>query len=212
MTVLAADSWPTNADLILACVELGYLRKHWRTLDPTYGKGKWWTKWRPPLFVRHDIDPEKGDGVDFRDLPHEDGSFKVVTFDPPYMAPGGRDKSTIADFNDRFGLHSTPRTPMENQESMNLGLAECVRVVENKGLVLVKCMDYINGARFFPGTHHTLTKALELDCRIIDRFEHVGRPGPQPTHTNGKPRRQVHARRNLSTLFVFQKWTKETTT
>jgi hypothetical protein len=96
---------------------------------------------------------------------------------------------------------------MDNQLLLNAGLEECIRVVENRGLVLVKCMDYISGGNFFPGTHYTLTHAFTQGCRIVDRLEHLGTPGPQPTtNLDGSPRRQVHARRNLSTLFVFQKW------
>lgn len=42
--VLAATAWKTNADLIVDCARLGYLRKEWITLDPTYGRGLWWAR------------------------------------------------------------------------------------------------------------------------------------------------------------------------
>lgn len=81
MTVLATTRWPTNADLIRDCAGLGYLRDDWRTLDPTWGRGRWWTKWRPSDLIAHDL---RLDGVDFRHLPHRDGEFDCVAFDPPY--------------------------------------------------------------------------------------------------------------------------------
>ena len=98
------------------------------------------------------------------------------------------------------------------------------------GVVLVKVKDYIWSGQFFPGTHHTLVHALTLGFTIEDRFEMFGDPGPQPLTRPvcancGYRRRktdtaclkcgeeetadllidQVHARRNLSTLFVLRR-------
>lgn len=198
--ILAAEKWTSNADLIADCAELGYLRSDWLTLDPTYGRGNWWKKWRPDQLVTHDL---KLDGVDFRRLPELDNTFDAITFDPPYVAPGGRRTSSVSDFNDRFGLHSTPATPALLQVLINEGLAEMHRVLKPKGFLLVKCKDYINGGRLFMGTHKTLTHALELGFECVDRLEHLAGTGPQPPN-----RRQVHARRNFSTLFVLSKGTR----
>lgn len=206
--VLAADTWATNALLIEDVARLGYLRATDHVLDPTHGRGVWWQKWRPDRLTAHDLDPAKApDGpADFTDLPYPDGHFDAVAFDPPYMAPGGRKTTSVGDFNDRFGLHSTPARPDTNQAQINAGITEAHRVVRRGGIVLVKCMDYVNGGALFLGTHHTLTHALEVGLVVQDRFEHVGRPGPQPSvNLDGSPRRQLHARRNLSTLFVFRR-------
>jgi hypothetical protein len=109
MVVLAATRWRTNADLIADCARLGYLDGH--VLDPTYGKGNWWTKWRPEKFTTHDLDPTKGDGVDFRALPEPDGTFDSVAFDPGYVSPGGRETSTIKEMHAAYGMADTPRNP-----------------------------------------------------------------------------------------------------
>ena len=37
--ILAIAKWSSNAALIADCARLGYLRKEWRTLEPTYGYG-----------------------------------------------------------------------------------------------------------------------------------------------------------------------------
>ena len=52
--VLAACAWPTNADLVVDLVRLGYLKPEDRVLDPTWGRGKWWTKWEPAELTKHD--------------------------------------------------------------------------------------------------------------------------------------------------------------
>lgn len=208
--VLAAATWQTNAHLIEDMARLGYLRDTDHVLDPTYGRGVWWQRWRPERLTAHDLDPTKAPNgpMDFTALNYPDGTFDAVTFDPPYMAPGGRKTTSTGDFNDRFGLHTTPARPDSNQVLINDGIAEANRVVRRGGIVLVKCMDYINGGQLWMGTHHTLTHALELGMAVVDRLEHVGRPGPQPTvNLDGSPRRQLHARRNLSTLFVLRRTT-----
>ena len=196
MTVLAAHAWPTNAELIADVAKL-YIGPDDVVMDPTYGRGNWWKTFTPARLITHDI---RQDGVDFRALPEADDTIDVVAFDPPYIAPGGRKTSTIGEFNDRFGLHETPATPIELADYIAAGVKECARVLRPRGRLLVKCKDYINGGAFFPGTHLVITAALDAGLRYEDRFEHIGRPGPQPPRD-----RQVHSRRNLSTLLVFQR-------
>ena len=193
MTVFAAASWTTNAHLIQDCHRLDYITDGDHVLDMTYGKGVWWRLWRPDGLVPHD--------TDFLDLPYLDESFDVVTFDPPYISPGGRKTSTIPDFNDRYGLKRSATTPAGVQMVINEGMALGMSKLRPGGLMLVKCMDYVSSGKLWLGTHYTLTYALNtLSMECVDRFEHVGRSRPQPGG-----RRQVHARRNLSTLLVLKK-------
>jgi tRNA G10 N-methylase Trm11 len=198
MIVLAANRWVGNAELIEDCARLGYLHKEWLTLDPTYGRGVWWKNWRPDNLVTHDL--HTLDDVDFRDLPEPDSHFDAVAYDPPYVCVGGRTTTGIPDMHDRFGLTAAPRTPADLQELINAGLDEMYRVLKPKGFLLTKCQDYISSGKLWIGTHHTLTHALGLGFTLFDRLEHIGNPRPQPPRP-----RQVHARRNLSTLFVFRK-------
>ena len=199
--VLAATAWPSNAHMVEDLARLGYLRADWRTIDPTYGRGNWWTRWRPDELTVHDLDLDldDGDGVDFRDLPEVDGAYDAAVFDPPYVCVGGRTTTGLPDMHDRYGLTDAPRTPAGVQALIDDGLAEVARVVRHRGLVLVKCQDYITSGRLWPGTHHTTTRGLELGLRLVDRLEYLTSPRPQPSG-----RRQVHARRNLSTLLVWE--------
>lgn len=200
--VMAATSWPSNADLIADCHRLDYLRDSDHVLDPTYEKGNWWKKWRPEKLTTHH---RAVDGSDFRNLPYPDGTFDAIAFDPPYVCPGGRKTSNIKKMHDAYGMNEGGcddpdfRTPTELQAIIDGGLIEMRRLVKRRGIVLVKCKDYIWSGRLWIGTHHTLTQAISLGFEPVDRLEHIGTPGPQ------SQTRQVHARRNLSTLHVLRK-------
>lgn len=217
MTVLAADTWRTNGHLIADVASL-YLDKSMRILDPTFGRGLWWTVWRPGYLAASDLYPiesrKMGEAKQWRSAPDvyrcedftslgwNDDSFDAVAFDPPYVATGGRSTTTMPEFAAAYGMTRAPRTPMENQFHNQRGLAECVRIVKPGRFILTKCQDYVSSGKLFPGTHHTLAYALDvLGLELVDRFEHVAKsPRPQPPG-----RRQVHARRNLSTLFVLRR-------
>lgn len=206
--VLAADKWVTNGDLIADCAWLGYLKPNWYTLDPTYGRGLWWSQWQPNDLVTKN---RPTDGSDFRKLDFGTSSFDAIAYDPPYMAKGGRTTSTIDEMDDRYGLEDCPPTPALLQELINDGLTEMHRIVRpctkrgaaGGGIVLVKCMSYVSGGRFWPGANHTLNHAFEVGFELVDMFQHIGKPGPQSQVT------QVHARNNYSTLYVLQKQRKK---
>lgn len=205
--ILAADRWPTNGHLIADVARL-YLEPDPFVLDPTYGRGNWWTEYRPTRLVASDLDPTKsptGVSIDFTAMPWTSGSFDAVAYDPPYVSVGGRTTSTVPGMLNAYGIDVAPTSPARVQALIDDGLRECSRVVRPGGLLLVKCMDYVSSGRLWPGTHHTLTAAFELGLELVDRLEHIGDPGPQPrVNLDGSPRRQVHARRNLSTLFVLR--------
>lgn len=196
MTVLAADRWRTNGHLIEACAQLGYLSPDDVVLDATYGRGSWWAQWQPAQLTTHDL---ALDGVDFRSLPEPDDTFDAAAFDPPYVSVGGRATTTIPAFHDRYGMAGTPKSPLALQQLINDGLTELARVVRPRGVVLAKCQDYVSSGQLWVGTHHTLTHAMGLGFSVVDRLEMLTDPRPQPPH-----RRQVHARRNYSTLFVLR--------
>jgi hypothetical protein len=84
MTVPAAHRWPTNGHLIADAAKL-HISPDAVVLDPTYGRGTWWTVFRPAHLIAHDLHL---DGVDFRALPEPDDAVDVVAFDPPYKLNG----------------------------------------------------------------------------------------------------------------------------
>jgi hypothetical protein len=167
-TVRAADRWPTNAELIEDVAAFGWLRSTDHVLDPTFGKGVWWRRWRPDRLTTH---YRAEDGTDFRHLDYPDATFAAVAYDPPYVCPGGIKTSTVQDFHDSFGMaegRDTERmfsNPAELQAVIDAGTSEMWRLVrpaetlDRGGIVLVKCQNYVWGGDLWPGAELTLRHA-----------------------------------------------------
>lgn len=192
--IMSIDKWSTNAALIADCARLGYLRKEWLTLDPTYGLGTFWNEWRPDHLTTCDLDPHKGDWTrDFTDMPWGDRSFDAVVFDPPYKLNGTPD----ATIDSRYGVD----TPTRWQDRMALckqGIRECARVLGD-GYLLVKCQDQVCSGKIRWQTTEFTEVAEFAGLGLVDRFDFLSYR-PQPSGT-----RQVTARRNSSQLLVFRR-------
>lgn len=181
-----------NADLVLRLRKLGYLRDDWRILDPTYGRGRWWSKWTPTDLVAHDL---KTDGVDFRALPHVDGEFDAITFDPPYKLNG----TPSGEMDEAYGV-DTPAGWQGRHALIRIGIDECARVLKPGGILIVKCQDQVCGGQVRWQTRVFADYAeMAHDLKLVDML-HVSSMREQPPG-----RRQEHARRNYSTALVFKK-------
>lgn len=197
MTVLAIDKYATNADLIVACAELGYLRDEWRTLDPTYGEGTFWNKWRPRYLTRTDLNADKSPdwvgGRTFTKMGWPSRYFDAVVFDPPYKLNGTPD----ATIDERYGVD----TPMRWQDRMELckaGILECARVL-GAGYLLVKCQDQVCSGKMRWQTIEFADVAASCGLGLVDRLDFLSYRA-QPANV-----RQIHARRVSSQLLVFKR-------
>lgn len=200
--VLSVVSARTNAELIEEVAKL-WIKGADRVFDATYGRGKWWTNFRPSFLYTNDIDPESPSIYhhDFRDLPEWwNNLFDVVAFDPPYIAQGGRKTSTEQEFLNRYGLQAVPKTPAALRYFIESGIASCARVLKRRGRLLVKTMDYISSGKYHSGYRSVCEDADKWGLTHVDTFIHASGTGPQPKH-----RRQVHSRRAHSYLLVFEK-------
>lgn len=191
----------SNGVLIATVARLGYLGDPDElVLDVTYGRGLWWTRYRPSNLI-------VGDG-DFRHLPQLDGSIPVVCFDPPYISTGSRETSSVDNFYDRYGLGDL-KGWRAIRSLIDDGLAECARVLAPGGYLLVKCMDYVESGHKVWNTFHVVPQAETYPLwplRLVDRFIHLTGGGPQTlTNLDGSPREQKHAREVSSMLLVFTK-------
>ncbi len=195
MTVLAARAWPSNGDLIADCFTLGYLHEDWRVLDCTYGEGVFWRKRRPTNLVTSDLKPGAQMVADFTCLPFADNTFDAVAFDAPYRLNGTPDQG----FDHRYGVE-TPTRWQDRMSLMQCGFIEAERVLAPKGYLLGKCQNQVCSGRVRWQVDIFGYIALLLGLEKVDQFEFLTNPRQQPGD-----RRQVHARRNHSTMLVFQK-------
>lgn len=206
--VPAVHAWPTNAHLIADVARLGYIGPNDRVLDTTWGrKGAWWKIHRPQHLVGIGLRPTNQlwtTGMldaDFRDLPFRDGAFDVVAFDPPYKLNG---TPALDDFDTRYGLNVGYVPWQERHKLIKRGTDECLRALARGGRLLLKCKDQVCSGKVRWQTAEFTEYAVYDEpggrVELIDRFDMVTRPQPQPVG-----RRQIHARRNASTLLVFQK-------
>lgn len=192
VTILSATHWPTNSELIADCARLGYIKG--RVLDPTFGKGNWWKKYRPENLTTGDLYTRADVKLDFTCLPFPDFSFDTVAYDGPYKLNG-----TPTDYVDtRYGVGTYTRW----QDRMTLlenGVRECVRVVAKKGFLLVKCMDQVVSGKVVFQTDMLTGQAWAWGLTKVDELLFMTNPREQPHE------RQVHSRRNYSVLMVFQR-------
>lgn len=185
----------SNADVIETIAPL-YLTGS--VCDLTYGRGMWWRRFRPDPFVMHDIDTTKGDGVDFRHLPEADGTYDAVTFDPPYIAPGGLSTSTVPEYRDGFGLDQ--RSTSSLWLLIGAGLYEAARVTKRGGFVLAKCMDAVDGSRLDLGHVRMIELGRLIGLQVHDLIVHVTGSGPGGHNI----RTVLRCRRHHSYLIVFR--------
>lgn len=188
----------TNADLIVACNELGYINGE--VLDATYATGRFWNDFRPEKLTTNDIDERYGDHHhDFRAFPHQwRERFDTAVLDPPYKLSGTASMGGPASSDDSYGVKSG----IPWQERMKLiedGITGCWRVLAPGGHFLLKCQDQVCSGKVRWQTKVFWVTAFDLGLELVDEMHLVG-AREQPAG-----RRQVHARRNYSTLQIYKK-------
>ncbi len=188
--IYSAYPYKSNAELIEACAKLGYLRREWRTLDPTFGNGTFWKAWRPVVLIGTDLSL----GIDFQKLPWDDDGFDVVVFDPPYKLNG----TPTAGVDSRYGVGKASSW-QDRISLMQRGQKECARVLKKGGYLLTKCQDQVVSGRKVWQTDIMTAQAAHDGLTKVDRLDMLTTPRPQP-HS-----RQVHSRTNYSTMLVFRK-------
>lgn len=200
-TIMAIAEWKTNGHLIADCHRLKYIHDLDSVLDCTYGYGVFWNVWKPKGYLFHgtDIDPAKSPddpaGVDFRKMPHDDKSFDVVVFDPPYTFRG----TSALGSDEQYGVHINQ--PWKDRwADIYDGLTECCRVAKRR--VLMKCQASVVSGKIRWQDVEATRVAEECGFGLRDRFDFLSYR-EQPAGTA-----QKHARRNASTLLVLERdWT-----
>jgi len=188
----------TNADLIATVARL-YLKKGDRLADITFGRGVFWRNLNLSdyLFYKSDKITCPGSPHDFRQLPYKARFFDVVVFDPPYAhyAEGMRVEPCYQNASTAGRL--SHRDIMEGYER---GMTEATRILKPGGTLWVKCADEVEASHQRRGHVEVFQVAQRLGLEDEDLFILMQETPPV---TNG--RRQRHARKNCSFLWVFRK-------
>lgn len=187
-----------NADLIAAVARL-YLPKGCRVADITYGRGVFWQRVNLADYQFHKSDKITcpASAHDFRQLPYEAHFFDVVVFDPPY-AHGGYSMKSGPCYQLASRAGGLPHRDI--MESYERGMTEADRVLKPGGTLWAKCADEIEHGVQRRG--HIEVFQIAQGLGLIDEdFFILMQQGPPVT--NG--RRQRHARKNCSFLWVFRK-------
>lgn len=206
--ILSFGTYKNNAEVIVACRDLGYLDDESSVWDSTYGEGNFWNLWRPKCLFATDLDENKGrhnhqaflygghdqGGVDFTDTGFSDRIFYNVVFDPPYKLNG---TEQIYIENDIYGVRESARW-QDRMDLIRRGVVECARVLGD-GYLLVKCQDQVCSGKIRWQTDEVTKWAAECGLGKVDRLDMVSYR-PQP-----KGRSQKHSRRNTSSMLIFKR-------
>ena len=186
-----------NADLIAMVAHL-YLRKGDRIADITFGRGVFWQNINISdyVFYKSDKITCPGSPHDFRRLPYPDGRFDVVVFDPPYAHYGEGMRF------EPFYSNSCTTAKLCHREIMDLyrlGMVEAKRILKPGGTLWVKCADEVENSRQRRGHIEVFQVAQGLDLEDQDLFV-LAQERAIPSL-----RKQQHARKNCSVLWIFRK-------
>lgn len=196
--ILAFGDWKDNAEMMLACRDLGYLDDEHDVWDCTYGHGAFWRRWSPAKLLGTDINPFKShtkESVDFTASGFARRQWHHIVFDPPYKLNGTPDPAV----DERYGVEGKVKW-QDRMELIRLGVVECARVLGD-GYLLVKCQDQVVSAKVRWQTVFVHDVAEMCGLEQWDRLDMPSyRPQPEDRDAN-----QQHARSNTSTLLVFKR-------
>lgn len=203
--VLSIGGWNNNAELIADVARLGYIGD--RTIDLTYGHGKFWTIWQPPELHKNDLNPDKGDI--HHDWTHPVplelvGRFDTVVFDPDYRLTGTSGTAARDDegFSEAYGLDTDYKSEKDRMAMIMAGCTFAMYCAKKRGTILVKCQDQQVSNRKVWQTVEIMKHIEGLTAGFVRLEEMFHLTYQAPKQPEG--RRQVHARSNYSTLMVFR--------
>lgn len=177
-----------------------YARPGMTVVDPTYGRGVFWSKIDVSSYQLLATDLAST-GHDFRSLPHPDGIAHVVVLDPPYRykPPAGTVKDTVDvcyRLSDSPDIGSTKAV----HELYAAGMREAHRILKPYGFLLLKCQDTIEAGKQVWTHVRVMAAAAEIGFVVRDIVVVVN-PTPSPTRWSV----HHHARKGHSYFLVLRR-------
>jgi ParB family chromosome partitioning protein len=199
----------TNAEVFPKVLDL-HVEEGAQIADVTFGQGNFWPSIDLDAYqlVATDIRPERSpnseSGVDYRQLPYEDGELDALVFDPPYangLFNGDRQSGDGNSWIEKqYGTTDTEGTGHDAVlDEYDAGSREAKRVLRDGGTFIVKTMDQVSGGDQHL-THVDVIQLCEelgfttLDLFVVVRPKRPNSPGVTTQH---------HARKNHSYFLVF---------
>ncbi len=161
--------------------------------DPCYNKGGFYkNKIVQEPKIKSDINPllpgiEK---YDVRHLPFVD-KFKCIIFDPPFIISGQN-----GTMGKRYGYFNNI---IEARQFWKDSLISLQRALKNRGILIIKCQDFINGRKNYIFIKEILSLAEDIKFQIKDLFILLSKTRPI------KMKKQQHARKYHSYFIVLKK-------
>ena len=161
--------------------------------DPCYNRG---------MFYKNGVvkDPEiKSDikpllpGVlklDVQFLPYIE-CFNCIIFDPPFIVGGKTGKMAQ--------LYGAFENVKELEEFYINSFCSLQRALKKKGLLIVKCQDFVNGRRNYIMLNYILNLARDFNFKVLDLFILLSKTSPT------RIKKQQHARKYHSYFVVLKK-------
>jgi len=169
------DSQPIDFD---PCYNLGCFYKNGIVKDPE---------------IKSDINPllPGVKKLDVQCLPYED-KFNCIIFDPPFLVTSGKN-GKIA------GRYGSFKSVDELKEFYVNSFSSLQRALKKKGLLIVKCQDFVNGRRNYIILNYVLNLARDFNFKVLDLFILLSKTRPT------KIQHQQHARKYHSYFIVLRK-------
>lgn len=179
-----------NADLIKNVWELYKPEIGSVIADVTFGRGVFW---KNIDLTGYDFRPsDLMTGIDFRDLPYQDGEIDLLVLDPPYMHGGATIKESIN------RCYKNQNTSHESVFRLYAGgILEASRVLKKGGMIWVKTQDEIESGKQRFTSREVMTFMEMSGFQIVDLFLLV-----QNTIPAMREKYQKSARKNHSYLIV----------
>ena len=169
-------------------------------LDPTYNVGGFYRHSGIPrpkyIFDINPLRPEC-EKADCRQLPLPAGSIRSIIFDPPFFVA---DRKTSCNAT-MVKKYSCLKTLKELHSLYEDSLIEFSRVLLPQGILIFKCMDFVNGRKNTFVHVWVMNKAEEIGYRAIDLFIKLNKYVP----ISWNHHKQQHARKHHCYFWVFKK-------
>ena len=175
----------------------------WFDVDLTYGNGGFWRNLPEPLF-KFDIDPQNDatQQASSTNVPLNDVCVSSAIFDPPFLTyiKAGREHGSV--MGKRFSGYWRYD---ELEEHYRGTIKEAHRILEKKGVFVIKCQDIIHNHKMHC-THINVVNWAEGMFRLKDLFVLAAKHRmPMPETEGAKKRVQKHARIHHSYFLVLEK-------